>query len=411
MKQHTYLNFPLYKQTGLPTGSTFLLDAFNQLHSTVWFYCFIILGILSILFFNIYLQQKLQLENFSLLYNDNKLRIQPLSYVNPYIVYDNWLIELIILLIPCLIVILICLPSTALSYSTGEIHNASASLKITGEQWAWYNDVTIPVTNGFGYQKELFNQVTRFLKIWNSVNHFTNWPNYNFNFYFYPVVKQAYLYFAVSKDHIYDPTINHLVWINLKFLQTKLPLFNNYIAEKLNLNPQERDQVLKWAHVYIDNMHASVNQDEVEWLQGVITHANFYQFLESLINVNTWQYWIPGDSLFNFNQVMPFLPKYYYINLPLTNIATPIPAMVWTKLTVDSIDVIHSFWIWDYGVKLDCIPGNPLQTYIFPKKFGISTGNCAEYCGNGHINMPILIKSYDLTEPIRRFTLYKHRRN
>ncbi len=89
MKQHNYLNFPIYNQTGLPSGSTFLLDAFNQLHSTIWFYCFIILGILSILFLNIYLQQKRQLDNFTLLYQNNKLKTQPLDYVNPYIVYDN----------------------------------------------------------------------------------------------------------------------------------------------------------------------------------------------------------------------------------------------------------------------------------------------------------------------------------
>ena len=150
------MNFPIPEQTGLPSGSTFLMDAFNQSHSIVWFYCFIILGLMTTLFINIYLQQVAQIRNLQFFVH-NKFQKYPSVYVNPYITYDNWLIELLILIVPFGIVILICIPSTALAYSTGEVHHASASVKVTGEQWAWYNEVIIPVTKQHGYQKEVIN--------------------------------------------------------------------------------------------------------------------------------------------------------------------------------------------------------------------------------------------------------------
>lgn len=334
MRQN-YLNFPIPKQTGLPSGSTFLLDAFNQLHAIVWFYCFIIIGLITVLFINIYLQQVKQMDNLLGLIKNQKnsifLKKHPIIYVNPYITYDNWLIELLILIVPFIIVILICIPSTALSYSTGEVHSASASIKVTGEQWAWYNEVTIPVTKPYGFQKENINNLFLITKLQSKViaNIITPVKIANYNHYSLYVLQRVNLLYGFLTQHLYNPKIQHLIWIDLKYLQTKLPLIerqSNYLPS-IDKTPQ---------------LH----------------------------------------------------------NLQLTNIATPIPAMVWTKLTVDATDVIHSYWLWDYGIKLDCIPGNPLQTYIFPKKFGISIGNCAEYCGNGHLNMPIIIKSYDINEPI-----------
>ena len=98
--------------------------------------------------------------------------------------------------------------------------------------------------------------------------------------------------------------------------------------------------------------------------------------------------------MFKFKQSTPIMHD-------TTNIATAIPGMVWSKLIVDSVDVIHAYWLFEFGIKIDCIPGNPIQMYLLPKKFGISTGNCAEYCGGGHINMPITIKSYDTTQVIQ----------
>ena len=130
MRQN-YINFPITRQTGLSSGSTQTVDAFNQVHATVWFYCFIILGMTVILFINLTYQQHKQIVTIK--ESIRRLK-QPSISVHPYIGYDNWLVEFVILIIPFLIVILICLPSTALSYSTGEVHSACASLKITGQQ-------------------------------------------------------------------------------------------------------------------------------------------------------------------------------------------------------------------------------------------------------------------------------------
>ena len=61
--RETYLNFQLEKQAGLPSGSTLLVNAFNQVHAQIWFNCFIILGIILFLFIQIYKQQVAQLSS------------------------------------------------------------------------------------------------------------------------------------------------------------------------------------------------------------------------------------------------------------------------------------------------------------------------------------------------------------
>ena len=167
MRQN-YINFPINKQTGLPSGATQTLDAFNQVHAIVWFYCFFILGMIIILLINVYKQVSLQLHSFP---KSISLREQPLILANPYRGYDNWLVEVALLVIPFVIVVLICIPSTALSYSTGEVHNACASLKVTGEQWSWSNDLIVPITKSKGYRLLDLNLLSQISKKYAKLNN------------------------------------------------------------------------------------------------------------------------------------------------------------------------------------------------------------------------------------------------
>jgi cytochrome c oxidase subunit II len=58
-----------------------------------------------------------------------------------------------------------------------------------------------------------------------------------------------------------------------------------------------------------------------------------------------------------------------------------------TYLTLQSIDVIHSFWVPQLAGKTDLIPNRNNFTWIDPREPGIYLGNCAEYCGTQHANM------------------------
>ena len=58
-----------------------------------------------------------------------------------------------------------------------------------------------------------------------------------------------------------------------------------------------------------------------------------------------------------------------------------------TYLQLESVDVIHSFWIPQLAGKTDLIPNRTNYAWIDPKEPGIYLGNCAEYCGTQHANM------------------------
>lgn len=53
-------------------------------------------------------------------------------------------------------------------------------------------------------------------------------------------------------------------------------------------------------------------------------------------------------------------------------------------------DVIHSFWVPDFGQKMDAIPGHPNVLFLKPIRKGLFLGQCAEYCGSEHALMRIL---------------------
>ena len=58
-----------------------------------------------------------------------------------------------------------------------------------------------------------------------------------------------------------------------------------------------------------------------------------------------------------------------------------------TFLRLESMDVIHSFWVPQLSGKTDLIPNRTNSMWIDPREPGVYLGNCAEYCGTQHANM------------------------
>jgi cytochrome c oxidase subunit II len=55
-------------------------------------------------------------------------------------------------------------------------------------------------------------------------------------------------------------------------------------------------------------------------------------------------------------------------------------------------DVIHSWWVPDFAVKQDAIPGFVNEAWTRIDKAGIYRGQCAELCGKDHAFMPIVVE-------------------
>jgi cytochrome c oxidase subunit 2 len=57
------------------------------------------------------------------------------------------------------------------------------------------------------------------------------------------------------------------------------------------------------------------------------------------------------------------------------------------KLTMTSQDVIHSFYVPAFRIKMDAVPGRYTSTWFQASKTGTFHLFCAEYCGTAHAGM------------------------
>ena len=70
-----------------------------------------------------------------------------------------------------------------------------------------------------------------------------------------------------------------------------------------------------------------------------------------------------------------------------------IPSGTKIRLLLTSQDVIHAWWVPDFGAKRAAIPGfvNELWFKVDPGKEGVYRGQCAALCGRDHGFMPVVV--------------------
>lgn len=71
----------------------------------------------------------------------------------------------------------------------------------------------------------------------------------------------------------------------------------------------------------------------------------------------------------------------------LTSATLKLPVDATTKLRITSLDVTHSFWVPQFGQKLDAVPGSFTSLPVTPDKLGTYPVICTELCGLGHALM------------------------
>ena len=81
-----------------------------------------------------------------------------------------------------------------------------------------------------------------------------------------------------------------------------------------------------------------------------------------------WRFEYPGETKFTSGQLV-------------------LPVNETVKLTLRSLDVIHSFWVPEFGQKSDAVPGIETTLVITPNRKGEFPIICTELCGLGHATM------------------------
>ncbi|CAN7197798.1 cytochrome c oxidase subunit II [Rhizobium rhizogenes] len=70
----------------------------------------------------------------------------------------------------------------------------------------------------------------------------------------------------------------------------------------------------------------------------------------------------------------------------------PVGKVVRVLVTAAPTDVIHSFGMPSFGLKIDAVPGRLNETWFKADREGLFYGQCSELCGKDHAFMPIAIR-------------------
>jgi cytochrome c oxidase subunit 2 len=120
----------------------------------------------------------------------------------------------------------------------------------------------------------------------------------------------------------------------------------------------------KWEYQYMDAAEG------IDFFSTLAQPSNFARQLNSGIDPNT-------------------VPHYLLeVDKPLV-----IPSGTKVRILLTSQDVIHAWWVPDFGAKRSAIPGfvNEIWFKVDPGKEGTYRGQCAALCGRDHGFMPVVV--------------------
>ena len=113
-----------------------------------------------------------------------------------------------------------------------------------------------------------------------------------------------------------------------------------------------------------------------------------------------WSYQYPDHGAFEFDAVMKEDDELAdgELRLLTTDNVVVVPIDTNVQLLVTATDVIHSWAIPAFGVKLDGVPGRLNETWFRVTVPGVYYGQCSEICGVRHGFMPIMVNAVPMEE-------------
>lgn len=98
----------------------------------------------------------------------------------------------------------------------------------------------------------------------------------------------------------------------------------------------------------------------------------------------SWDFNYVDDDVYNPG-VQAALTGEEGVEATLPTLYLPVDERV--EFTIESRDVIHSFWIPAFLYKVDAVPGRTNTFQVIPQQEGVYQGKCAELCGEYHAAM------------------------
>jgi cytochrome c oxidase subunit 2 len=102
-----------------------------------------------------------------------------------------------------------------------------------------------------------------------------------------------------------------------------------------------------------------------------------------------WSYAYPDNGKFEFDSLMAQDKQPRLLGVD-NEMVVPVNKIIRVETT--GADVIHSFAVPAFGIKIDAIPGRLNETWFKATKTGMFYGQCSELCGKDHAFMPIAVR-------------------
>ena len=108
-----------------------------------------------------------------------------------------------------------------------------------------------------------------------------------------------------------------------------------------------------------------------------------------------WSYSYPDNGQFEFDSSMlkegerkEGQPRLLAVDNEMV-----VPVNKTVRVITTGSDVIHSFAVPSFGIKIDAVPGRINETWFTATREGVYYGQCSELCGKDHAFMPIAVRA------------------
>jgi cytochrome c oxidase subunit 2 len=110
-----------------------------------------------------------------------------------------------------------------------------------------------------------------------------------------------------------------------------------------------------------------------------------------------WSYAYPDNGNFEFDSLIVAEKDLKADQLRLLTVDNEmvVPVNKVVHVLVTGADVIHSFAVPSFGIKIDAVPGRINDTWFKATIQGTFHGQCSELCGKNHAFMPITVRVTD----------------
>lgn len=141
----------------------------------------------------------------------------------------------------------------------------------------------------------------------------------------------------------------------------------------------------------------TVNQKHIIFVHcvGKQWYWEYFTYIGYSLNNLGYPYphqWVPPKDSYmkHIDELVPGQQRLLTVDKPLV-----IPVQTDLLLGITATDVIHSWAVPSFGIKMDAIPGHLNRVKLNVKRTGVYYGQCSELCGVNHGFMPIQVKVVD----------------